>query len=203
MSMLLKLSAFSLALLAGAAQAGPIGIGGFSGSETVTTFNNLNLPFSNNGALVLNGNTVTTDTGSYRYTQPNGFDADCNGECIGNDTDLGWFDVVLGGPTSRAGARVGGSATSYAGIVDFFDMANNLLGSVSFGNNAGMVFVGWEDLSVGIGRVRFTDTASNGRILHLDDFRFEAANAVPLPGTLALAGLALLGMGFVRRSQKA
>jgi len=82
-------------------------------------------------------------------------------------------------------------------------MANNLLGSVNFGNNAGMVFVGWEDLSVGIGRVRFTDTASNGRILHLDDFRFEAANVVPLPGTLALAGLALLGMGFVRRSQKA
>jgi hypothetical protein len=75
-------------LLVGAARRcapGPIGIGGFSGSETVTTFNNLNLPFSNNGALVLNGNTVTTDTGSYRYTQPNGFDADCNGECIGND----------------------------------------------------------------------------------------------------------------------
>ena len=71
MSKLLKLSAFSLALLAGAAQAGPIGIGGFSGSETVTTFNNLNLPFSNNGALVINGNTVVQD-GFQLYTNSSG-----------------------------------------------------------------------------------------------------------------------------------
>ncbi len=48
-------------VILGTANATPIGIDAFSGSETVTTFNNLGLPFLNTGSLSLDGNTYTTD----------------------------------------------------------------------------------------------------------------------------------------------
>jgi len=183
------------------ASAGQIGIGDFSGGETVTSFDNLGLGFTTATPLVFDGNTYTTDDGILRYTDPNGFDADCNGECIGNDSDLGWIDVVLGGTFDRVGARVGGANSTYSGQVDFFGVGDVLLGTVAYGNNAGMVFAGWEDFS-GITRVRFNDTASNGRIVHLDDFRFERV-AVPEPGSLAMLGLGLAGLVVARRRKAA
>lgn len=189
------------ALAAGSmAEAGQIGIAGFSGGETVTTFDGLGLPFTSPAPLVLDGNTYTTDDGTIRYTDPNSFDADCNGQCIGNNTETGWIDVVLGGLANRVGARIGGANTSYAGFVEFFDLADVLLGSVAYGDNPGMVFVGWEDAG-GIGRARFHDTAANGRIVHMDDFRFEGA--IPEPATLALLGLGLAGLGVARRRKAA
>lgn len=192
-------SLIMLAALAGGVHAGPIGIGGFSGGETVTTFNSLNLPFSNATPLVFDGNTYTTDDGTIRYTQPNGFEANCNNECIGNNSDTGFIDVVLGSAAHRVGALIGGSTTTYAGFVEFFDAADMLIGSVNYGNNAGLVFVGWEDLTAGIGRARFHDTASNGRIVHMDDFRFEQVGRLPVPSTLALLGLGLVALGVSRR----
>lgn len=190
-------SALAVAALAGTAQAGQIGIGGFSGSENVTTFDGLGLPFTSATPRVIGGNTYTTDSGQLRYA--NTFEANCSNECIGNDSDLGYIDVKLGSVQNRVGARVGGNAVSYAGFVDFFDAADNLLGSVEYGDETALVFIGWEDLSVGIARMRLRDTAANGRIVHMDDFRFETATAVSAPGTVALVGLGLFGLAMLRR----
>lgn len=186
-------------VLCGSANAGVIGIGGFSGGETVTTFNTLGLDFTTAAPLVFNGNTYTTDDGSIRYTDPNSFAANCNDECIGNNSDNGFINIVLGTAQNRVGALVGGSNATFAGFVDFFDAADNLLGSVAYGNSPGMVFVGWEDLGTGIGRMRLRDTATNGLIVHMDDFRFESVSVVPVPGTLATVGLGLIGIGLTRR----
>ena len=189
-----------------AAQAGPIGIGDFSGSETVSTYDGLGLPFTNSAPVVIDGNSYTTDDGFLRYSST--FDPDCTNECIGNNSDLGWIDVALGGPATRVGALVGGDRVSYTGFVEFFDVSDVLLGSVNFGGNTGLIFAGWEDAG-GISRMRVTDTASNGLITHMEDLRFEgrAVNdpgptPVPAPATLGLliGGLAALGM---RRRKKA
>ncbi|RMF09563.1 MAG: PEP-CTERM sorting domain-containing protein [Alphaproteobacteria bacterium] len=150
---------------------------------------------------MIDGNTYTTDSGALRYNAS--FDANCSNECIGNNSDLGWIDIVLGAPATRVGALVGGANTSYNGFVEFFDVTDSLLGTINFGNNNGLVFAGWEDAG-GIARVRVTDTAQNSRIVHMEDFRFERGDIqVPAPVGLGLLGLGLAAMGLgVRRRRK-
>jgi hypothetical protein len=191
----------SLALACGAALAGqigrPISAEDFGPGALLTTFDDLSLSFRNPAPLVLDGNTFTTESGTFRYGTSADFGSylDCNRECIGNETELGYIDVALGSTASRIGASVGGKGP-FTGRVEFFGAGDALLGTVKFaGNESRLVFVGWENLgAAGITRARFHDTAKNGSILGLDDLRFESP--VPEPGSFAMfaAGLAALAL---------
>jgi hypothetical protein len=167
------------------ANAGQIGIGDFNGSETVTTFDGFGLPFSNPAPLVFDGNTYTTDTGTIRYFALQG----CDAECLGTESGLGFMDVALGTPATRVGAEVG-VLQVWEGFVEFFDAADNLLGTINHPPGSGFLFAAWED-SGGISRFRLTDLDRPTSIINLDNFRFEP---IPEPSTALLLGGGLLGL---------
>ena len=176
----------AIALPVNAAQ---IGLGDFDGSETITTFDALGLPFSSTTPLVIDGNTYTTDSGTLRYFA---FVESCTNECIASESESGFIDIVLGTPSTQVGALVGvGANTPSSGSMEFFSTTDALLGAITYSGQTIMQFAGWED-AVGIGRVRLTDTAADGLIILMEDFRF--ASAVPIPASVWLFGSGLLGL---------
>jgi len=177
-----------LALLAWATlgEAASIGPGAFV-SPTTVTYDGLGLPFFNATPIVIAGDMYTTDDGRLRYFTSFG---GCTGtNCIGNDTDGGFIDVVLGGPVQRLGAFFGVDDSTWAADVSFFNAANILLGTVSIsGNPSAFGFAGWEDVG-GISRMHAVDTLANSRVIVMDNLMKESGSrSVPLPSSLWLLG---------------
>jgi hypothetical protein len=180
-----------------AATAVPIGSGDFGAGAQVTTFDGLGLPFDNLAPLFIDGHTITTDTGTFRYFDF--VDACVANECIGTDSELGFIDVVLSDVFQRVGAWGSSAGTDWQISASFFNAADELLGSVMLGGSGrDPQFAGWHD-AYGIARIRFDDLTTNGFIEVFDNLTVER---VPEPGTLALLGIGLMGLGLARRAQK-
>jgi len=180
-----------LALLAWATlgEAASIGPGAFV-SPTTVTYDGLGLPFFNATPIVIAGDTYTTDDGRLRYFTSFG---GCTGtNCIGNDTDGGFIDVVLGGSVQRLGAFFGVDDSTWAADVSFFNATDTLLGTVSISGNPGSFgFAGWEDVG-GIGRMHAVDTLTDFRVIAMDNLMKEAGSrSVPLPSSLWLLGASI------------
>lgn len=75
-------------------------------------------------------------------------------------------------------------STGQSGINGLFDGTETLAGS-------------------GIRLFRFADNPGGGRFANVDNLVITTANAIPEPGTLALFGLGLLGLGIARRKRAA
>ena len=187
--------------------AGPIGPGDFLGSEVVQDYEGLLLQtytftfLTNPTPLVIGADTYTTDNGELRYASSFGPVVGRSGYGIANHSDMGFIDVVLGTPVTRAGAWIGTSA-AWSGDADFFDTADILLGTMSVSGQGSVgAFVGWEATGGAlIQRIRVTDTIANFSVIIMDDLTTETAGAIPEPTTLSL--LALGGLGLLRKRRK-
>jgi hypothetical protein len=181
-----------VAILGTCAFAGQIDPSGFV-SPVVDTYEGLGLPFDNAAPIVINGNTYGTDDGTLRYA---GFSVCFSGSCIGNNTDTGYIDIVLGTPTLRAGGYV---SLGSNGNVTFFDQSDALLGTVPIDTDAA-TFAGWQADSGLIARMRITENNLNSQIVVFDNLTVEGGGSgVPEPGSFVLAAATLAIMLAGRR----
>jgi hypothetical protein len=150
--------------------AAEIGEGDFV-SPTVFNYNGLGLPGDNSTPITIYSHTHTTDDGDLRYLNFGpGYGLD--GECVASNTNTGFIDIVLDSPVLMAGGRVSGST----GNIQFFDIDDNLLGTVTISSNPS--FAGWDSEGGNISRIRINDTQSNGIIIMFDDLTIEGDGSI-------------------------
>jgi PEP-CTERM motif len=182
------------ALSALPATAGVIGIGDFSGSENVSTYDGLGIPLGNNATpIVIDGNTYTSDTGAVRYQAFFCLSNQCLSTAI---SETAYIDVDFGSSVNRVGFYTGfGGFAPWSADVGFYLGDGTVFTTTLSG--VGLQFIGYESAS-GIDHVRIKDNGGDDFVIYLDDLRFEG-NAVPEPGTLALLSIGLFGVAVARR----
>ena len=203
---LLAVATGSFLLLAASAtnlaQAGAIGSGAFSGSENLIDFEAFGPappdgPFAHMGVTFSEAST----SGSPGWRILNNFFV-AGSEALTDEASISDITLVFDAAWTRVGLEVGIGDATYD--VSFFGTAASLLGTVVVGPLFGVLghdFAGWQDAG-GIKSLRIIETSgSNNRVGGLDDIRFENVAQISEPGTLAIMGLGLAGLGFARRKR--
>ena len=189
-------------MLAGTANAGMIGLGDFSGSETIIDFN-----------AISNTQSITN--------QYSGDGVDFSGALVGltnpGDTNLFNGSTIASNwiysGTGNTGSSWTATFSSVQNLVGFLAETNSSdsvtieaflgltsIGSVNFPNPNGPTpdFLGFGDLG-GFDSITVTTANIGNGFFAMDDFRFEGSSvSVPEPGSLVLLALGLVGLRFSR-----
>lgn len=185
-------SSLMTAVPMGAAHAGQIGFGAFSGAAITDSFEDV---WPENATLNYtihrNGFNVSDNVASFNYYSGGGY--------LSPNTPAGIADINFDTPWKKAGLSVYNIGLTQ---VQFFDGQDNLLGLTTW-VSGGWSFLGWDAGAAGVGRIRVVE-GDYGHHFGIDNVTREGViTAVPEPETYAmmLAGLGLLAGSGRRRRQ--
>lgn len=162
-------------------------------SAQADTLNFSGLPFNNANPLVLSNATITNLTGTTIYVGAAAA-GEVDGFCFQGSGCEADGEITFGGVVSSLSFDVDGwQQGDFVAITAFNGLTS--LGSLNATGNGNLNFSAFGDIT----RLVFDDSSTAAGVGY-STFSFNAqGNAVPVPGTLALAGLALAGLATLRR----
>jgi hypothetical protein len=191
--------------------------GSAAGAAGTIVFGGNTATFSGSSATVIDGNTLGNDFSLGRYNMTgynaNGVDAGGLPALADGATDKGrWLEAsstfsILFGSAIQALGFFGTDFSDFGGSMSLTlrDGAGDAIATLnpptSDGVNAGLVFFGVTSTRSFLS-VDFTFSGSAFDVVGFDEFIVGDLRQVPEPGTLALAGLSLLGVVAVRARRR-
>ncbi|MFL6656959.1 MAG: PEP-CTERM sorting domain-containing protein [Massilia sp.] len=192
-----------LATVSLSAQAVPLSLANFSGTESIINFN-AEAAGSISGPVTYQGVTFVAQSGGFSIQSSAGSLLGTTGAALNTNSGANTGDLTLNFATgiSRFGANFGtcNSCATLSATVTAYDASNLVVESMSFPSFAN-TFVGF-DFASSVSKIVIDRTDSTSFFTFIDDVRFKEGGQVPEPGSLALIGMGALAVAMARRRRK-